>query len=144
AELGLKRLVLLGEIAAPAAYHHLASEYGVDVVELWCDPLYGAALGYRHPLTEPTFTLTRPWLVGLAALDRDELRDPLESGWAEWVLRAEWSSGLRDAAVRTGVVSPQPGGTEQPAAPVATVGDHVLVRGRWLSLPVLDRALRRI
>jgi hypothetical protein len=149
-ELGLERIVVVGELAPPATHRQLATEFAVDLRELWCDPVFGAALAVRDPARDRSFTPVHAEALGLAPLDRDELLDSAEGGAdVEWVLRPTWSSQLADVAIRTGLVASVAGGLPPTGdvalpAPSATVGEHVLVRGRWLALVALQRALAGI
>jgi hypothetical protein len=140
-DLGLQRLVLLGELTAPSSYAHLGAEFAVEVVELWCDPIYGVALGHRRPERDPGFAVDGGE-VGLAALTTDALVAPERGERAEWVVAPTWSRAWDGHVLRTGWVA-EGGGATLPA-PTHTIGEHVLVRGRWLSLPALDQALQRI
>jgi phenylacetate-CoA ligase len=135
-ELGLRRLIVLGEIAGAGTYRHLEKEFDVDLSELWCDPWSGAALASRRPTRDGGFTAVRDDAVGLAPVDG-------AAGLVEWAVRPVWSSQHADVHMRSGWVAPCADGTQLPA-PVHTIGDHVLARGLWLSLPVIDQALRRI
>ena len=129
-DLGLRTIVLTGEIASPGTVDHLAAEFGARVVEVYTDPVFGVPLGEE---------------VGLAALDDDVLLSaPYEAGLAEYVLTPSWHGELRGSVIRTGQVAAPSGGETTPPPPVHTIGDHVLVRGRWLPLPRVERALARI
>lgn len=130
-DLGLRRIVLTGEIASPGTARHLAAEFDAEVTELYTDPVFGL------PAATGPFTPVRPDLLALAPLDSDELRTP--AGPAEVVLTPTWHPHLAHLAIRTGQVVDNP-----PAMPAHTVGDHLLVRGRWLALPRLTQALARI
>lgn len=130
-DLGLRTIVLTGEIASPGTAAHLEAEFGARVVEVYTDPVFGVPLG--------------PGEVGLAPLDVDKvLSAPYDAGLAEYVLTPAWHGGLRDAVIRTGQVVRLAGGETSPPPPAHTVGDHVLVRGRWLPIPRVERALARI
>lgn len=137
-DLGLRMIVLTGEIPSPGTHAHLAAEFGARVAEVYTDPMFGVPLACDEgPVGED--------LLGLAALDADTLLSaPYEAGLAEYVLTPGWHAALRGAVVRTGQVVRLAGGEKAPPPPVHTVGDHVLVRGRWLPLPRIERALARI
>jgi phenylacetate-CoA ligase len=57
------------------------------------------------------------------------------------VLRPAWSKSLSEQTLRTGEVV---GPTQDASLFGQTVGEHILVRGRWLSIPLLRRALAGI
>jgi phenylacetate-CoA ligase len=46
-ELELTRIVLVGEIASPGLRKRLGKEFEAEVSELYCDPVFGAALAAR-------------------------------------------------------------------------------------------------
>jgi phenylacetate-CoA ligase len=140
-ELGLERLVVLGEIVPAPTYHHLAFEYDVELHELWCDPIFGVAVAHRQPIGSGGFTPVEPDAVALAALDHDDFVTPGTGGWSEWVVRPVWSSSI-SAALRSGWVAKNDDGPLP--VPTHTVGEHLLVRGRWLSLGSVERAFKRI
>jgi hypothetical protein len=138
-DLGLRRIVLTGEIPSPGTARHLAGEFDAVVTELYTDPVFGlpaatVADGFLEPL--------RPDLLTLAALATDAA--PTAPGRAEILLRPAWHASLGQRAVRTGHVAVLGDGATGIPTPVHTVGDHLLVRGRWLSLPRLASALARI
>ena len=134
-DLGLRTIVLTGEIPSPGTRAHLAAEFGARVVEVYTDPVFGMPLPYDDCAG----------FVGLARLDADVmLSAPYEAGPAEYVLTPDWHETLRGAVVRTGQVARLTGGETFPPPPAHTVGDHVLARGRWLPVPRIDRALARI
>jgi phenylacetate-CoA ligase len=140
-ELELERIVLVGEIASAGAHRRLADEFEADVADLYCDPFFGAALACRR---EGRVIVPEESGLALAAIGKDEiiprlLGDSCED-FAEIVLRPRWSGTLSGSTLRTGQVV---GGTGEGLFQ-HTVGDHVLVRGRWISLPLLRRALARI
>lgn len=137
-DLGLRTIVLTGEIPSPGTHAHLASEFGARVVEVYTDPVFGVPLAWGEgPIADD--------LLGLAPLDADTvLSAPYEAGLAEYVLTPGWLAELRDSVIRTGQVARLAGGEKTPPPPAHTVGDHVLVRGRWLPLPRVERALARV
>ena len=61
----------------------------------------------------------------------------------ELVVRPSWSDELADSTLRSGQVC-DPGATGVSGLFHHTVGDHLLVRGRWLSLPRMRAALAGI
>ncbi|MEV4806636.1 hypothetical protein AB0K18_42135 [Nonomuraea sp. NPDC049421] len=128
-DLGLRTIVLTGEIASKRTMGHLAHEFGARVTEVLASPFGGAALAWRAAEQDPLTPLADD-LLALASPAEDVL---IESGPAELVLTTP------DAVLRTGLVALAPG-----AFPAHTVGEHVLVRGLWLALPRLEKALSRI
>ncbi|MFI7444054.1 hypothetical protein [Nonomuraea indica] len=140
-DLGLRQIVLTGEIASPRTLAHLAVEFEAAVREVYANPFTGAALAWRAAQDEPLTPLA-DGLLGLAALDKD---GPAAAGGpAELVITPYGHATLGDAVLRTGQVARPGAGEEAVPAPVHTVGEHVLVRGVWLSLPRLGRTLARI
>jgi phenylacetate-CoA ligase len=131
-DLGLRRIVLVGEIASRRTAGHLAGEFEATVTEVLASPFTGSALGWRHGEAAP---LTPVADIGVAALGKDAYLDG--AGPAELV------EITRDDVLRTGLAGEVTAPGQIPA-PAHTVGDHVLVRGLWLSLPRLERALAKI
>ncbi|MFC3999433.1 hypothetical protein ACFOVU_26210 [Nocardiopsis sediminis] len=143
-DLGLRRLLLVGEITGEATRRHLAAEFGAEVTDLFTDPLLHVAIAHRGP-GEPGFTPAAPGLLGLAPLAEDTLlAAPYPAGAAEIVTAPAWHTGLAGATVRTGLVAVAPDGAPAVPPPAHTVGDEVLVRGRRVALPGLERALAGI
>ena len=137
-DLELRLLVLTGEIADDKTYRHLAAEFGAEVVELWTDPVTGIPLAHRDA---DRLVPVEPSLLAVAALDQDVLLDPPSQG--ELVVRHGWHAELSGVALRTGfVVDVDESGAL--LAPRRTVGDAILVRGRWLSLNAVGKALAKI
>ncbi len=132
-DLGLRRIVLTGEIPSPGTARHLAAEFEAEVTELYTDPVFGLPAA---TVTGAALTPLRPDLLTLAALTHDGPPD----GRAELILTPRWHSSLHGHAIRTGQVAIGP----PIPAPTHTVGDHVLIRGQWMSLPRLGQALARI
>ncbi|MFB9472036.1 hypothetical protein ACFFR3_21185 [Nonomuraea salmonea] len=128
-DLGLRTIVLTGEIASKRTMGHLAHEFGARVTEVLASPFGGAALAWRAAEQDPLTPLADD-LLALASPAEDVL---IESGPAELVLTTP------GAVLRTGLVALGPD-----HAPAHTVGEHVLVRGLWLALPRLEKALARI
>jgi phenylacetate-CoA ligase len=139
-EIGIEHIVLTGEIASPGTHKRLADEFEAEVTDLYCDPLYGAALAVRQG---SSWQCANPEVLALAATDSDTLLcDGIEeqSALAEIVLRLPVES-LSDKIIRSG----------QLLAPESsyglfhhTRGNDVLARGRWISLPLIDQALKLI
>jgi phenylacetate-CoA ligase len=162
-DLGLRRIVLTGEIASKRTLAHLAGEFDATVTEVYASPFSGAALAWRSSQDAPLTPLPGAGL-GLAAPAADEPPKP-GSGLAELVITPSGHASLGDAVLRTGHVArlgdgegDTDGDTDGAGegareaagegdvipAPAHTVGEHVLVRGVWLSLPRLGRTLARI
>ncbi len=141
-DLELRHLFLLGEVASPGVVSQLAAEFEASVVELYADPYFGVPLARRvGPSLEPV----REGLLGLAPPDKDAvLEPPYAEGPAELVLTPSWHSTLGSAVLRTGQAVALAGGETAVPAPAHTVGSHVLVRGRWVSIPQVSAALARI
>lgn len=132
-DLGLRHIVLTGEIASRRTLPHLASEFETAVTEVYASPFSGVPLAWRAAEDDP-LTVLEPGTLGLASLEKDAPYAP--PGPAELVIHTP------DATLRTGQVA-TPAGDEIPA-PSHTVGEHVLVRGQWISLPRVTQALSRI
>jgi hypothetical protein len=120
-DLGLRQVIVTGEIASPHTLTHLASEFDATITEVLASPFSGAALAWRSSQDDDFTPLADS--LRTASLAKDEFSD-----------RGEYVLADGDTVLRTGYVTP---GTR-------TVGDHLLVRGVWVSLPRLDKALSRI
>jgi len=155
-ELDLAHILLVGEIGSPGTEHRLAAEFEAQVTGLYCDPIFGAALAHGR---EGRWQIQDPAVLGFSDLESDtwsdawqgssdqagqsgqsEPADPLgvEANPSELVLRPAWSKSLSEQTLRTGEVV---GPTQDASLFGQTVGEHILVRGRWLSIPLLRRAL---
>ena len=144
-DLELRRILLVGEIPSPGTCRQLADEFEASVRELYADPFTGTPIAQRDPDAHQVLTPVRDGLLGLAPPDKDVLLDaPYDEGLAELVVTPAWHSALGDATLRTGHAVRLEGGEEGVPAPSHTVGEHVLVRGRWLPVPRLAAALARI
>ncbi|GAA5054292.1 phenylacetate-CoA ligase [Thermocatellispora tengchongensis] len=144
-DLGLRHIVVTGEIASRHTLRHLAAEFDARVTEVYADPFGGGALAWRTDQSAPLTPIEADTL-GLAALAADEPLPgpPYPAGvLGELVVAARGRHGLGDAVLRTGQVG-RPGEGGGLPAPEHTVGEHLLVRGVWLSLPRIERALARI
>jgi phenylacetate-CoA ligase len=143
-DLGLRHIVLTGEIASKRTLSHLAGEFEAEVTEVFASPFSGGALAWRSAESAPLTPLA-DGLLGLASLDKDTLFEEVagSDGFAELVVTHRAHSALGDAVLRTGHVARVSAPGVIPA-PAHTVGDHVLVKGVWLSLPRLERALAKI
>jgi phenylacetate-CoA ligase len=137
-DLGLAHIVLTGEIASRSTLGHLAGEFGARVTEVYASPFGGTALAWRAAEEDPLTPLADD-LLGLAALAKDAPADPGAPA-AELVVTPRGHATLGDATLRTGHVVRGEG----LPAPAHTVGEHVLVRGVWLALPRLEKALAKI
>ncbi len=139
-ELGIEHIVLVGEIASPGAHKRLADEFESKVTDLYADPIFGAALSTR---VDGKMVCGEPGCVALASLSDNAV---ISDGWgadqeAEIVLRFTNIKALAGTTVRTGqVVVP----AEAVNSFHRTIGDQILARGRWLSLPMLTKALKLI
>ncbi|MFE3449316.1 hypothetical protein ACFXJ8_10310 [Nonomuraea sp. NPDC059194] len=126
-DLGLRTIVLTGEIASRRTLGHLAAEFDARVSEVYSSPFSGGALAFRAGEDEPLTPLA-DGVLGFGALAKDS---PVDEGLAELVV----THG--EATVRTGHVTAD-------GRLAHTVGDHVLVRGVWVSLPLMEKALSKI
>ena len=135
-DLGLRRILVGGEIPTPGALGQLGDEFDCDVRQVLLDPFTGAALAQGVD----GFEGVDGDVAARAFLDRDELRD----GWsrAARARRPHRARRLVAAHRRARSLSATEPGVLPPFA--HTVGDHVLARGRWLSLPAVDAALAGI
>jgi phenylacetate-CoA ligase len=128
-------VVLTGEVLDPGRRAAIGRHLGVAVGEVVLDPVFGAAVASRPP-GATAFAVTRPGLVGSHRLD---------GGAIEWTLRCDWSPLLAGRDLRMGIAGPERrgpiDGTTWLPPPRWTIGDHVLVRGRWVSLSYLRRRL---
>ncbi|MBO3746582.1 hypothetical protein J5X84_10940 [Streptosporangiaceae bacterium NEAU-GS5] len=131
-DLGLRRIVLVGEIASRRTARHLAGEFDATVTEVVASPFSGAALGWRQGEDAPITPVTD---VGVAAPGKDAHLDG--TGLAELV------EITPDDVLRTGLAAEVTAPGQIPA-PAHTVGEHVLIRGQWVSLRRLERALAKI
>jgi phenylacetate-CoA ligase len=137
-ELELGKIVLVGEIASPGLRKRLGKEFEAEVSELYCDPVFGAALAARKG---GAWEAADERTLAIAPLGSDEAAEGL-SGEGEIVLRPTWSQSLAGSAIRTGQVIRGKAGDA--GLFNHTVGEHVLARGQWLSLPRLRKQLMLI
>lgn len=144
-ELELDRIFVVGEIPTPGTARRLADEFEARVTGLYCDPIFGGLWAFGR---DGRWGSEGSGVLGCAAIARDELvagSDDGVVGGSELVLRPDWEGPLTGATIRTGqIVAREAAGAERASLFDATVGDHVLVRGRWLSLPLLRRGLAAI
>ncbi|TMR15021.1 hypothetical protein ETD86_27905 [Nonomuraea turkmeniaca] len=144
-DLGIRNIVLTGEIASKRTLGHLAGEFAARVTEVYSSPFGGTALAWRAAEEDPLIPLA-DGMLGLAALAKDTEPDAgpdvgPDAGPAELVVTPRGHSTLGDAVLRTGQVA---GAGDGIPAPAHTVGEHVLVRGVWLALPRVEKALSKI
>jgi len=140
-ELGIERIVIGGEVATGGLRKRLAREFEAEVAELYFDPFFGLPLAVR---------CGGPWeavngTVALAAVGSDELlsEDLADDvGDAEIVIRPKFCAALTDAVLRTGTLRAPP--KSDAGLFDRSFGDHVLLRGRWVSLGALRRQLALI
>ncbi|WP_415977165.1 hypothetical protein [Rhodococcus sp. 077-4] len=137
-DLELRLLILTGEIADAKTVAHLAKEFGATVVELFLDPISGIPVAHRQPAKETELTVVREGELGLVD---SEVTAADGSALSEIAVHHSWHPALTHTAVRTGYLT-APGDTI--SAPVHTTGDRILVRGGWLSITALTKALRAI
>ncbi|GAA4047736.1 hypothetical protein [Nonomuraea soli] len=118
-DLGLRQVIVTGEIASPHTLTHLAGEFDATVTEVLANPFSGAAMAWRSSQESDFAPALRK-----ARLGKDEFAD---SG--EIVVAGD------DTVLRTGYVM---------RGSLHTVGDHLLIRGVWVSLARLDKAMSKI
>jgi hypothetical protein len=135
-ELDLTKIILVGEIASPGVRKRVAKEFEADLSELYCDPVFGAALAARKG---GAWTVAGDDVLARGALATDEIIGADLAGDGELLLRPTWSAALADTAIRTGQVIQ--GDAGDAGLFNHTVGDHVLARGQFVSLPLLRRHL---
>lgn len=138
-DLGLRNIVVTGEIASKRTIGHLAGEFEARVTEVYASPFGGTPLAWRASEEDPLTPLADD-VLGLAALAKDEAPGP-GAAPVELVVTPHGHSTLGDVVLRTGQVAKAGEGLP---APAHTVGDHVLVRGVWLALPRVEKALSKI
>ncbi|MDA2808064.1 phenylacetate--CoA ligase family protein [Nocardiopsis suaedae] len=146
-DLGLRRILLAGEIAPDALRRRLAAEFGAEVGDLFIDPLLQVPVAYRPFGTEGAdgFEAALSGTIGLAPLDADTVYEPpYPAGTAEIVTLPDWRPKFHGMVVRTGFTAEPAAGATAVPVPSGTVGERVLVRGRWLPLPRLERELARV
>lgn len=143
-DLELRHILLVGEVPSQGAYGQLAAEFEASVRELYADPFFGVPIAQRTP-SDAALSPVREGLLGLAPLDKDvALEAPYAEGPAELVVTPAWHSTLGGDTLRTGQVARLAGGEAGVPSPAHTVGEHVLIRGRWVSIPKVGAALTRI
>lgn len=143
-DLELSRILLLGEIPSPGCAAHLAAEFEAEVGELYADPYFGLPIAHRAP-ADPFLTPVRTGLLELAPPDKDVLLDrPYPAGTAELAVTPAWHATLGGDVLRTGQVVRIDGEADGIPSPAHTVGEHLLIRGRWVSIPRVAAALAGI
>jgi phenylacetate-CoA ligase len=138
-ELDLTKIVLVGEIASHGVGKRIGKEFEADLAELYCDPVFGAALAARRG---SGWELADDHVLALGALGSDEILHEGVSGEGELLLRPAWSASLSAAVIRTGQVIK--GDAGDAGLFNHTVGEHVLARGQFVSLALLRRQLALI
>lgn len=139
-ELGIEHIVLVGEVASPGAHKRLADEFESVVTDLYCEPLFGAALALR---TKGEMLTGEAGLLAFASLTEDSI---VSTDWnadvdTEIVLTLTQVDALKDFVVRTGhVVSPD----QTVNSFHHTIGDRLLARGRWIPLSLMSKSLKLI
>lgn len=125
----IRRLFVTGEINTDRDLARLHAAFDAAVTEIWCDPIFGLALASRRCGTgQRDFIATRPNVLADIAIDPARCSG---NRLREWVVLPVWSAALRHHAVLTGVAGPEERGARLPR-PCHTVGDHLLLRGRWI------------
>ncbi|CAB4764821.1 unannotated protein [freshwater metagenome] len=125
--LGIRLLLTIGEIPSEGSLDRLADAFGAEVAEIHIDPVTGAAVS-----STPRGALTQVHVGAQYSLS------PLgDTGAYEIIVAPSWTEALYDRPVRTGMVTWSLDGP-----PRHTIGSHVLVRGRWVPLPLFDEVLR--
>jgi phenylacetate-CoA ligase len=135
-ELDLNKIILVGEIASAGVRKRLGKEFEADVSEIYCDPIYGAALAARR---QAGWQVADERALAVGALASDATLAEGVAGEGELLLRPIWCG---DAVIRTGQVIQ--GDAGDCGLFNHTVGEHVLARGQWVSLPLLRRQLALI
>jgi len=141
-DLGLERIIIGGEVATGGLRTRLAREFEAEVAELYFDPFFGLPLAWRRggAWEAPGGS------VALAAVGKDEiLSEDLAAEAeedAEIVVRPGFCAALRNGVLRTGTLRAGP--KSDAGLFDRTYGDHVLLRGRWVSLKALRTQLALI
>jgi phenylacetate-CoA ligase len=135
-EIDITKIILIGEIASAGVRKRLGKEFEADVSELYCDPIFGAALAARR---NSGWQVVDERALAVGALASDTVIADGVSGEGELLLRPVWCG---DAVIRTGQVIQ--GDAGDAGLFNHTVGEHVLARGQWVSLPLLRRQLALI
>jgi phenylacetate-CoA ligase len=141
-DLGIERIVLVGEIPSAGCERQLATEFGAQVGSVFCDPFFGVAVAH----VEGDRLVADDGLLATAPLGEDVVTSPEPGQPSELVLCPTWSPALGGHHLRTGwvvVEDPDADAAGLPR-PTATVGDRILARGQWLSLRSIAAALRLI
>jgi len=136
ADLGLRRLVLIGEIVDKSRLRQLVYEFECPVEMVCSDPLFGVPIAHGSPGKSLEPLETEAFVASLV----DD--DVLGSGLGELVLRPGWLANSAEL-YRTGLVV-SADGSGRFSAPLHTVGDDLVVRGRWVNTPALEDTLRVI
>ena len=153
-ELELDEILVVGEIPSPGTERRLADEFEAQVTNLYCDPVFGALWAHGR---DGRWSTAGSGGLALAELASDTRIAPAIAtrnsaasagttgsggeggGLFEIVLCPDWAGPLSGKTIRTGQLVGRGSSFFS-----NTVGDHVLVRGRWLSIPLLRQALARI
>jgi len=146
-ELGLEKIILTGEIASPGTHRRLANEFESDIYDLYCDPYFGVALATGQ---QGKWQSNASDHIGVAEINSDVIISNDISAHSpqscdkttELVITPSWSSALNETVLRTGQIIQAD--TEQKGLFNHTVGEHVLVRGRWVSLQKIKQSLKTI
>lgn len=127
----LRRVIVVGEIIAGCDAQTISSSLGCLVSEAWPDPVFGVALAWRDALSSAAFRRVDPALLTTEAVTDDV---------AEWIVHPSWCDELHGISYRSGVVCVS-SDCDVLDRPRWTTGDHLLIRGRWLSCSALEREL---
>lgn len=137
ADLQLRLLVLTGEIVRRSDLNRLGTTFHANVVETWSDPLFGVALAVGEAGPDYSrFTVVRPGILDttpVTAAPGSPVRFPVR----EWTFVPTWCDRLNGYAVRTGIAGPP--SRRRALEQRWTIGNNLLVRGRWLDLQVLNQ-----
>ena len=144
-ELELRHIILIGEIASPGVVKRIRSEFAVEVSEVYCDPLFLAPLAMRRA---EDWRITEKGTLALSDIQSDRIASD-DLNWREVakpqeiVVKPFWCQQFDDDGwLRTGQVVADNSGDA--GAFNHTIGEHVLIRGRWISLSLLKRELSLI
>jgi len=138
-ELELTKILLVGEIASKGVRKRIGKEFEADISEVYADPIFGAALAVRRG---GSWTVADEKVLALGKLGSDEIAAEGIAGDGEVLLRPHWSVALGQSVIRTGQVIQ--GDAADAGLFNHTVGEHVLARGQFVSLPALRRQLALI
>jgi hypothetical protein len=138
----VRMVVLTGELVDDRVREWIGQAFEAAVADAWCDPVFGAAVAFRPPMHRSYFA-ARPGVLALDSVSARSGQRPA-APLAEWVLTPAWLKQDR-APIRTGTVSVLPAGDASRLPPPRwTIGDELLVRGRWVSIETVRRVARAV